>query len=41
MVTLDTKGTSEIIEHAEYATEVDSYNILARIPYLGLRIPLK
>ena len=41
MVALDSNGTSEVIEHAEYASEVDNYNILARIPYLGLRIPLK
>ena len=41
MVALDGKGSSEVIEHDEYATEVDNYNILARIPYLGLRIPLK
>ena len=41
MVALNSKGTSEVIEHAEYANEVDSFNILARIPFIGLRIPLK
>ena len=30
-----------MLDHVEYATEVDNYNVLARIPFIGLRIPLK
>ena len=41
VLALTSNGSSEVISHELYAMSVDSHNILARIPYLGLRIPLK
>ena len=41
MMKLTGDGTSEVIAHTQYAQDVDSHNILSRIPYLGLRVPLK
>jgi len=41
VLALTNNGSSEVISHELYAMSVDSHNILARIPYLGLRIPLK
>ena len=41
MLQLNRSGVSELIEHEAYVHAVDSHNILAKIPYLGLRVPLK
>ena len=41
MVSLDANGSSEVFDHSEYAIDVDNFNILALIPFVGLRVPLK
>ncbi len=35
MIALNAKGTSEFIEHVDYAEQVDSHNVLSKIKWIG------
>ena len=41
MIQLNAKGNSEFIAHVDWAEQVDSHNVLSKIKWIGLRIPLK